>query len=371
MVDILGFHIGRNERHDDAVSVEESGAVDNASYVEVEQTAAVVFGLYLYSRGFAAATLDPPIMSPDQLAGVARDLILHGQWVALIGTEAFDAALHRASSAVIRGGYRRTTWRYDLTLPAPSEPSPPVYGVPWSGVCHVMMQSERSSPWRGRSPLLDAGVSSDLLAAIEDGLAREEDWVRVHVLSHGPDVQRKDQLRKDLAEGGLRLMEQGNTSWQAAQRGNSTPLQSIRIGPAPDASEITLRAQVSQDVLSAMGVPSGLYAAREGSVSREAYRQWHASGLEPMGEALRAELERKLERPIRINFHRLAAADINARARGLKSLIDAKVEPESAALAVGMSGLQFMPPPPSPPPLVQTLPGAPPQPPALPPGREP
>lgn len=350
-MELFGFHIGRQKRQDQLVESDYDDPDRSAAIVEAAQTAAVIFGRNLVARGFAAASLEPDIMTPDELAGVGIDMIMQGQFVGLIGVRGFGPAVYRASSAVIRGDYRRTSWRYDLTLPAPSEQAPPAYGIPYNGVVHVMMQTERSAPWRGRSPVQDAYVTTDLLASIEEGLMEEEEITRLYLLSHGPDAggARKDFLREDLSKGGLRLMQNGATSYPGqASRTANNEVGGRRIGPEPNANEIALRAQVSQDVLSAMGIPSGLYAAREGSVSREAYRQWHASTLEPMGEVLRYELDKKLGRPVRINFNKLAAADINARARGFGSLVGAGVTPESALSAVGMSGLRFVPPAPPP-----------------------
>ena len=124
--------------------------------------------------------------------------------------------------------------------------------------------------------------------------------------------------------------------------------QKSRIGPEPNASEIQLRSNVSRDVLSALWVPNGLYDSQQGAVVREAYRQWHASGLVPMGEAFRAELEEKLERPVTINFNMIAGADIAARGRALKQFIDSGVEPDYAASAIGMPGIPFVEPEPAP-----------------------
>ena len=349
-MEILGLHIGRQKRQDEETTT--SGTVEsNPSDTRVTETAAVVAGVGLYCRAMIAATLDPPILEPWELSAVARDILLHGEWIAPLMLDGIEFSLPRSSNANIQGGVSPNSWRYDLTVPSPSTGTPLMRDVPYSGVAHVRMYTERESPWKGVSPLTMAGVSADLLRCVESGLTEEEDLPRSFVLSHGPSVQNLDRLREDLGMGGISLLEQSAQGWSGG-RGQSDNIRSIRIGANPDPSEVSLRAQVSQDILSAMGVPAGMYSPREGSVSREAYRQWHASGVEPMGEALRYELEKKIERPVRISFHKLAAADIQARARAFRSLIDSNVHPEDAAMVAAIPGVRFIMPEPTPPPEV-------------------
>lgn len=338
-------------RADQQVSVVEdpsSGSIpSNISSLDVLQTAAVVFATNLYSRAFAAAEITPRYMEPWELAGVARDMMLRGEWVAQLLLDRDSFFFARASDHDIMGGVRPSSWRYRLTLPAPSESRNSV-ALTYDSVAHVRINTNRTSPWRGISPFTEMGVTSRLLSLIENGLCDEEDIIRLQVLSFGPGVSNQTELAEDLSEGGMQLLNQSVQSFGQARSGIGNSVRNTRIGPTPEPAEVQLRAQVSQDILSAAGVPAGLYSPREGSVNREAYRQWHASGLEPMGEAFRAEIEKKTERPFEITFHRLAAADIAARARGLNSLIQSNVIPEDAARVVGMSGLRIVEPEPEP-----------------------
>ena len=312
-----------------------------------EATAAILFGLTLYAKGFAAAEVTPKVMRPWELAAVPLDIFRKGEWVAYLMIDGPGFYLARASSHDISGGINPRTWQYRLYLQGPSVASMPVR-LMYDSVCHVRFNTHATAPWRGISPLSAMEYTMDLLGNTEVGLIDEVEIPRTQLVSHGPGVQDMSRVAQSVADGGVAMLEQSAQAWGTQRSGLANSVRVSRIGPEPSAAEVTLRAQVSQDVLSAMGIPAGLYSPREGSVSREAYRQWHASGLEPLGEILRAELEEKLQRPVTINFHKLAAADIAARARGLKALIDADVEPEDATVAVGMPGLRFVEPEPAP-----------------------
>ena len=282
-------------------------------------------------------------------------MMLHGEWVAQLMLDGPGFYFARSSDHDVLGGTRPRQWRYRLTIPSPSAVGNNVL-LPYDSVCHVRMHTARTSPWRGLSPFSEMGVTARLLGLIEQGLCEEEDLIRAYVLAHGPGVGDQTELAEDLAEGGLQLIEQSVQSYGQTRTSGGNQVRGTRIGPGPDASEITLRAQVTQDILSAAGIPAGLYAPREGSVNREAYRQFHAAGLEPLGETFRSEVEKKTERPFSINFHKLAAADIAARGRGLSNLITANIHPEDAMAVVGLSGLRYVEPEPEPPPEQEPTP---------------
>ena len=333
------------KRADQEVVVENAGgAISNTlPPVNPEAIAAVVRGVRLTSWAFALADMQPQIMRPWELAAVARDVLLRGEWIAYMELRGLGFDLIRAMQSSVRGSYSPRTWTYDLTLPSPSNSiGTTLRDVSYAGICHVRIDTYPTSPWRGISPLEEAGVTVDLLKCIEDGLAEETDGVRTTVLSYGPSAQDMTNFRSDLAEGGLQVLDQSADQWGGRGRaGASETVRATHIGPQPLPQEVTLRNSVSQDVISLLGIPSGMFSPREGSVSREAYRQWHASSLVPLGEAFARELEEKLEIPISVDFHRVAAADIMARARGFRSMVDAGVDPVEAARIAGLGNVRM------------------------------
>ena len=69
---------------------------------------------------------------------------------------------------------------------------------------------------------------------------------------------------------------------------------------------------------------------------REGYRQLQTIEIEPLARLVEAELSEKLEAVITFNFDRLAAIDINARARAFSSFINGGLTLEAALSLVGL-----------------------------------
>ena len=91
-----------------------------------------------------------------------------------------------------------------------------------------------------------------------------------------------------------------------------------RIGANPPDALPTLREQVEATILSVCGVPPDL--ARPGGRTREAYRQFLHSSVEPLGALVAAELSAKLGAPVSLSFRKLEAGDITGKARAWRSL---------------------------------------------------
>ncbi len=88
----------------------------------------------------------------------------------------------------------------------------------------------------------------------------------------------------------------------------------------------------------ALGIPAALFIGADGGTVREAYRQLLTATLQPIGQLITSELERKLELPkVGINFRRLQAADIAARARAYGTLIQSQMDPARAELLAGLA----------------------------------
>ena len=73
------------------------------------------------------------------------------------------------------------------------------------------------------------------------------------------------------------------------------------------------RSPASVSGLPAQMVPG---AASAGPALREAFRQFVALTVQPLGRILEAEVSRVLERPVRLQHHQLASADVAALGRG-------------------------------------------------------
>ena len=94
---------------------------------------------------------------------------------------------------------------------------------------------------------------------------------------------------------------------------------------------------MGRDVCAALGIPPALYAGGDGGSIREAYRQLLTATLEPFASIITAEFREKVGYPVTLDFKRLAAADIAARARAYGTLVASGVDKEDAADVSGLT----------------------------------
>lgn len=349
MVKLLGINIerGAKKREDQVVVINRTAGGNTQSETsEAEQTAAVEFGVSLYARGFMSLTATPEheALSPTYMSQVARDLLLRGEHLGYIDITEGELEIIRSYSWAIGGGASWKSWRYDLSLPAPSGNVRHEGTLP-DQVIHLVLNAAPSTPWIGVSPLEAAKVSKDLLYRIERNLAEEMDGPVSNILVPPAGVTLsqadRDTIAQDLgnAKGKPTILNSGTSGgWRSNQSGQ---WQRLRMGPEPHPSEIDLRGRASQDILSALGIPGGLYSPSEGSVSREAYRQLLASGIQALANAILWEMRRKLESPsLTFDFSKMAAADVATHARAYGTFIDKGV-PHKEALQ--LAGLDYVP----------------------------
>ena len=301
------------------------------------QVAAVEFGIEAYIRAFMSAKVKPrmPLLTREYLGSVARDLLLTGNHLSVIEAENGLLELRRSYSWDIRGNYRPSSWIYNVSLSGPTKSLTRVYRP--DSVIHIRLNPPANRPWEGTSPLANCPLSASLLARIERALADEMGGAIANIVV-SPAVssdQQRDALGTTLANsrGDVVVVQGGNTSgWQAGSTGNLT---THRIGATPPPGIGDLRSQTEAAILSAMGVPAGLYVPKEGAVSREAYRQFIYGSVAPMGKLVAEELSRKLEEEITLNFESIAAADVAARARAYHILTQAEMPEEQILEIIG------------------------------------
>ena len=297
---------------------------------QAERTAAVEFGVGLLSRAFAAAIVEPDILARTALTpaireGMIRRLLLTGNAVFAIDVTALgNVRLLPAFTHDVRGGLDESRWAYRLTLPTPSRAE--TRRTMSRGVVHIRIGADPNTPWQGCSPLLNAGLTSQMLARLEHRTGQEANARAGYVLPlpDGLDDETVDGLKADLntLAGNIALVETtsaGMGQGRAAAPQADWRLQ--RLGAEFPEGNVNLRRQVGADVCAAMGIPAALYVGADGATVREAYRQLLVATIQPMAALITAELEQKLDTPVSFNFRRLAAADVAARARAFGTLV--------------------------------------------------
>ena len=311
---------------------------------DAAQTAAVEFASGLISRALAVAQVDPEraesLLTPARLMDIGRRLVLTGNYVACIEIERGQIQLRTARQwQVIRGGVDESSWVYECELPAPS--GSVTKRVQSAGVLHIRINTDAREPWLGTSPLLSAGISAELLARVESKIADE---MRAPVGSVLPTPEgmgdNRTALQTDLAslKGDIALVEtQANAHGLGRQSAPQIEWQPKRLGANIPESHIALREQVGRDVCAALGIPGGLYSGTDGGGLRESYRQLLTATLEPYASLIKGEFDEKIGYGISLDFKRLAAADIAARARAYGTLVASGVDKEDAAEVSGLA----------------------------------
>ena len=309
------------------------------------QTAAVEFGAGLVERSFAVAGVTPQPLSrltltPLLLSTVGRRLMLTGNAVCAIDTSRGQLELLPVSNYHLSGGARESSWRYELHLDGPSRTE--VRRLPSAAVIHVRMGASVERPWEGVSAITNAGVTASLLGRVEQRLSEEARTRAGYalVLGDGLSEEQVDGLKPDLGtmQGGIYAIE--TTSMGHGQGNRSAPqtadMDLKRLGATFPETNLALRRDAGENVLAAMGIPSSLFSGTDGATVREGFRMVLVSCLQPLAALIVAELSKKLEEPIEIDFQKLHAADIQARARAYANLIATGMD---STQALEISGL--------------------------------
>lgn len=322
------------------LSTNAGGAADGPAVAAV--TAAVETAAGLYASAFAAARVrGTSIITAPMLAAIARELIRNGESLYLLDGSGMSMELLHADTWDITGGYRPSTWRYHVTVPSPSGTGL-VRNVSAAGVIHAMYSHNSARPWVGVSPLGWASGTAKLLAIVERVLQDESGGTRGYVLPMPADGNDDEvaSLKADLGSmrGNTAIVETTSAGWGAGAAGApATDWRPRRIGPDFPRPVPELRSAAQNAVVAACGVPLGLVGDRDAAGLRESWRIFLHGSVAPLARRLEAELSMKLERPIRLDFTELYAADVQGRARAFQSMTGGGLAPERAARLAGLA----------------------------------
>ena len=299
-----------------------------------EQTATGAAIIGLYSRVFSACSVEVQdtsfkgVFSPHFLAACGNSLARHGEAVWII--EVFDnVKVLPASTISISGGYNPESWRYNLTLPGPTQ----IFSrknIPGNGLLHFKINVDHRRPWRGVSIFESADVSVQGLALMEDSLQAE----------YGMPVSRLFAYR-DLGDDQAKDFA---TSFKSAKGVNAIGLGDketydlLDFRPEPNAETITSKDGDIGRLIAAAGIPPALLVAgANAQAMREAYRQFILVTVNPILSMMATELSEKFETEVNISSAPLHATNISERARAYKLLVDAGHDRTEAARIAGIS----------------------------------
>ena len=295
------------------------------------------------ARAFAAAEVegDGGLLDPATLYQMGFDLVRDGQSVWLLDASTGRLRLSRAAtgSDVYQGAAARESWVYRLTLPGPSITT--TVRASADQVIHLRQNSDPTCQWRGRSGLAVAESSGGLAATLVRGLTAEGEIPSLRIIPQpfGQSQTAADSIRGAVSTG-LRLALPETTASGGGAGRSSAPLtdwKAYTIQPEYMAAGVLLHALALQETAGVCGLPAPMVpgSAAAGPAHREAFRQFVALTVQPLGRILEAEVSRVLERPVRLTHNQLASADVASRARAFKALVENDIDRDRALALVG------------------------------------
>ena len=313
----------------------------------IDKTAALEIAAGTVGRAFASAKVSGPArliqpLEPAFLAEVGRQLIRRGEALYAIQVSNMGSvSLLPAGSWDIAGTARRESWRYRVDLYGPSGSETLNMGA--ESVLHFRYATDPARPYLGLGPLQFASLSGRLHSEAAGALADESAGIRGYVMPYpiGGDDSSITRLKSDLAglKGRLAFVE--TTAAGLGEGRDAAPRrdwEAQRIGadfPAPLVDALTAS---GRSVLAACGVPVELLERGDGTSSREAWRRFLWSTIQPLANCATRELRRGLESDeISLTFEELRASDLAGRARAFSQITDGKLPAEKAAELVGFS----------------------------------
>ena len=310
--------------------------------VDAGTTAQVEFAASLWQRTVSSAEVQPAhlgsLITPDVLGAIARGLVLRGQVIGVIE----DGGLVLASDAEVTGGPTPSSWRFKVALDGPSRSQ--TVTLPYGDVLHFTWSVDPRRPWQGIGPLQRAGVSAALVATLEKRLAEEASAVSGHLLSvPDSDAATIATLQEDLRTlKGRTAFVRTSKNWGSEEGKVSAgvPGEYVqkRLGAAVPESNITLREMAGMDLVAACGVPGALFRSdADGTASRAATARFLDFSIQPVADAMAAELSRKLGTPVSFGFEHLKRADtILTMSRAVAALVKSGLSVDDALDAVGL-----------------------------------
>ena len=294
-----------------------------------------------WRRALSACTFEPDrarqVFTPAVRMQIAEGILgRDGAYIGMLDVDPLTGrlALLPSSSWEVWGSTPHpATWRYDLSVPAPSSGSRQVWARR-DQVLHVQWTSHPRHPWRSVGPWAASASTSRLAARIEQTLAREHNSPIGHVIP-APENDQATETDADgnpatgglldalmQLRGGLAMVPTFNAGLGLGQHAApQRDWRTTRIGPAPSKETIDLRTQVIEDLSEAAGVPSVLTRPEsDGTAKREAYRVFVASSLRPLLDQIEVLASELLEVEVRISAERLAGADLASRSRAFRAL---------------------------------------------------
>ena len=226
-----------------------------------------------------------------------------------------------------------------MSLSGPTGTHPRV--IPAGGVLHVRYLPDNRTPWRGVAPWKRAPTLSKLAAEVESALVREAHLPTKQIIPipQGSVAAGKG-LREDLQNPAYDLAFPTTTAGGFGAGRTSAPLTDwkvTRLKSEPDEGLVGLCRDIPSQIGVLYGIPPVLTSGKGSeTVTREAFRRFVLTAIEPLALITARELTRVLEQPIELDLSELAHIDLAGRARAFKAYTGSGLSTSEAAQLVGV-----------------------------------
>ena len=150
----------------------------------------------------------------------------------------------------------------------------------------------------------------------------------------------RDTLRSDLQNHDYQIAFPTTTAAGGGAGRSSAPLRDwgvTRLKSEPDESLVGLCKDVPGQIGVLYGIPNVLTSGSGSETqTREAFRRFVLTAIEPLALIVARELQRVFEQPVELDLSQLAHADIAGRARAFKALVASGMPAADAALFAGV-----------------------------------
>ena len=287
--------------------------------------------------GLARITGDGGLLGPSQLIGMARDLMLQGNFVAMLDVtpDGLQQLLSVASYEI--GGQNRPV--YALELAHPDGRTTRRLALAES-VIHVRLNATSANPFQGVAPWRAARVSSDTLFFIERSLSRDAEAPTGYLLPIPDGAPNKivDQAKGAMfhGKGALTLIETtaggfGGGAVNAPRR----DYEQKRFGGETPPANLALRDSTANAILACYGVHQALQSG-DGLAQTTARRALYLDVIEPLAAVIVAELSLRLGNMVTIDFSKAEHADHMRLSRALASYLSSGVPYSEAVALLGL-----------------------------------
>ena len=334
----------KRESREDSPTEFQSIAASNSSshkYAYAKRLAIVESCISLISNCFRQATITPETLeiSSDLLGNLVHTMLSRGESLALIEIVDNAIQLQQVSSWTAHGEtLDPNRWRYQCELAYPTGGK--AVRTTGDGVVHLRYHSKPEAPYQGLGPLYLAQHSVGMLYSLDSRFDEETNLTNGQIISitmDSAEINSQDDF--DQHYGFLTKMRGGTfIESQNRERGSKQSFAGrIRIGAEYHQNMLQLRSQLHNDIAAAFGVPIELIIADgEGTATREAFRRFVLTTVQPLATKIEQELTMKLDTPIELSFEALRSADLQGIGRGIKSLVDSGMSLEKALEQVGL-----------------------------------